>query len=326
MVNLIGDALAFGLDYSASEVLPDHYDNVNAGVAGAGVVDCDFGKRYIGYPTNPKCISFYKGAYRRFVDAGKKIYLCHQIGYNDFGGGYAAGRRHAGVALKDAEAVGYDDRLPIACCFDRFLAGNPAKGIPPLSLGQVYDYVDGFQSLVTWDRSELYGFFDVIHPAIRDGLARYTWLCGAGSNVRRGVTFWQFNNGYVYPAGLQADLNIQYEPVVAAGNGGGGGVIIPEQRRRKHMSDLLGLVVTNGETEKYPMNWACFVKISDGTACWITPGEIVNMRAEFKIAGYAVLDTPGHLMDSRLTTLVNAEAKAKLEVEVDIVGDGFGKV
>jgi hypothetical protein len=211
--------LEYLLDYSAGELQPGQFDNIDASVAGVGRVNASGALRYGGYPGNRKCISYYPDHYRKLVDAGKRVVLAHQIAYNDFLGGRKAGQQHARILKADGERIGYPDQgLPYFACFDRFLAGNPAKGITPTTLDVVYDYMEGWKDVVGWDDSGLYGFFDIQHPAIRDNLVHWNWLCGAGSQVIDGVDVWQFNNGFVYPAGMQADINFVYTDMFAGGD------------------------------------------------------------------------------------------------------------
>ncbi|MGM1064068.1 glycoside hydrolase domain-containing protein, partial [Saccharothrix sp. Mg75] len=196
---------AYGLDYSARELSPAEIDDYNRRTPNQPI---SFLIRYIGYPGNRKCISAYPGALRAHEAGGRVVLLVHQIGYTDFHGGRAAGRAHANTAWADARAQGYPDTRPIFFAFDRWLSGNPQAG--PLTLGQVWDYLQGAIDVLGFDRVGLYGFFDVVHPAVREGRVRWTWLCGAESNVIDGVSFYQWNNGRVYPGGLECDLNKAY--------------------------------------------------------------------------------------------------------------------
>ncbi|MDU0289263.1 glycoside hydrolase domain-containing protein [Saccharothrix longispora] len=196
---------AFGLDYSARELSPAEIDDYNRRTPHQPI---SFLIRYIGYPGNRKCISAYPGALKAHEDSGRIVLLVHQIGYTDFHGGRAAGRAHASTALADANAQGYPDGRPIFFAFDRWLSGNSQAG--PLTLGHVWDYLQGAIDVLGSQRVGLYGFFDVIHPAVREGRVRWTWLCGAESGVIDGVSFYQWNNGRVYPGGLECDLNKAY--------------------------------------------------------------------------------------------------------------------
>ncbi|MDQ2583697.1 glycoside hydrolase domain-containing protein [Saccharothrix yanglingensis] len=195
----------FGLDYSARELSPAEIDDYNRRTPHQPI---SFLIRYIGYPANRKCISAYPGALRAHEAAGRLVLLVHQIGYRDFEGGRAAGRAHATTALADARAQGYPGNRPIFFAFDRWLSGNSQAG--PLTLGQVWDYLQGAVDVLGATRVGLYGFHDVIHPAVREKRVRWTWLCGAESGVREGVDFYQWNNGRVYPGGLECDLNKAY--------------------------------------------------------------------------------------------------------------------
>lgn len=187
---------AYGLDYSARELTPDEIAAYNRANPSQPI---SFLIRYIGYPTNAKCISHYPGALQRFEKAGVVVLLVHQVAYLDFHGGYNAGRQHALIALADAQREGYPEGRPIFMAFDRWLAGDPKRGIPALPIETVWKYLAGAASVLGWARTGLYGFWDVIHPAIRENRVLWTWLCGAESFVIDGVDFYQWNNGRVYP-------------------------------------------------------------------------------------------------------------------------------
>jgi hypothetical protein len=197
---------AFGLDYSARELSPQEIDAYNRANPNQPI---SFLIRYIGYPTNRKCISHYPGALRAHEESGRRVLLVHQVAYNDFLGGAAAGAAHARLSVADAERQGWRHDTPIFAAYDRFLAGNPAKGITPMNIGQVLDYVHGFRS-VLGDLAGLYGFYDVMGPAVRGQWVKWFWQCGAESALVPGVQFYQWNNGRVYPGGLECDLNKSY--------------------------------------------------------------------------------------------------------------------
>ena len=85
-------AMAFGLDYSARELSPQEIDAYNRANPSQPI---SFLIRYIGYPTNRKCISHYPGALRAHEESGRRVLLVHQVAYNDFLNGGAAGVAHA---------------------------------------------------------------------------------------------------------------------------------------------------------------------------------------------------------------------------------------
>lgn len=209
------------LDYSTRELEPWEFVGVDGVNSGFGYFDAAGAIRYAGYPGNRKCISHYPDMYRRLVDAGKKIALVHEIGYNDFLGGRDAGRQHAETLKADARSIGYPDTgYPYFFAFDRQLPGNPAGGAIPTTLDVVYDYINGCKDVVGYDDCGLYGFWDVIHPAIADNLTRWRWLCGSASRYIDGVSVWQFNNGYVYPGSppVSADVNLVYVDMFGSGS------------------------------------------------------------------------------------------------------------
>lgn len=208
---------AYGLDYSARELSPSEIDAFNAANPNTPI---SFLLRYIGYPTNPKCISHYPGALRAHEDAGRPVYLVHQVAYQDFAPGRSAGIQHARIAVRDAERAGWKGDRPIFAAFDRWLtSSDPAKGIFPIALDTVREYVAGFRSELG-ELAGLYGFWDVMRPCVAEDWVRWRWQCGAEDALVDGVQIYQSNRGYVYPGRppLQSDINKSYVDI------GGGGV------------------------------------------------------------------------------------------------------
>jgi hypothetical protein len=197
----------YGLDYSARELSPAEIADHNRRNPHQPV---RFLIRYIGYPTNRKCISHYPGALPAHERAGTLVLLVHQVAYQDFAGGYAEGARHARIAVTDAERAGWKHNRPIFAALDRYMnASDPKRGIYPISLQVIREYMLGFRS-VLGDLAGLYGFYDVMGPAVRDKWVNWFWQCGAESALVKGVQFYQWNNGRVYVGGLECDLNKCY--------------------------------------------------------------------------------------------------------------------
>lgn len=185
------DVVLWARDYSAREYTPgefDQYERQNPGERPVQALG-----RYIGYPWNEKCISHYPGAYRAHWDSGRPVFLFHQIGYSDMGTGYDGGRAHAQTALTDARssAVGWDGESPIVACFDRFYA---KKDYATLTRDQLREYMRGYRSVLGYDLSGFYGFFDSMAHAIAEGWANFTVQCGARSAHVPGIKGWQENN------------------------------------------------------------------------------------------------------------------------------------
>lgn len=200
-------AKAYGLDYSTRELDPSEIDQYNMRTPHQRI---GFLIRYIGYPNNPKCISHYPGALQRHERSGRPVLLVHQVAYQDFAGGHDAGVAHARVAVADAERAGWEWNRPIFAALDRYLnASDPKRSIYPIPLDTARRYVAGFRS-VLGDLAGLYGFHDVMGPAVRDRWVPWFWQCGAESALVPGVQFYQWNNGRVYPGGMECDLNKSY--------------------------------------------------------------------------------------------------------------------
>ena len=195
----------YGLDYSAGEPL---------GLAGCPY-KIEFLIRYIGYPSNPKCISHYPGMYRRWTDAGLVVLLVAEGTTHDAAGGYPAGVAMAQRALADARRVGYPEQLPIFLCADGWLS---TLGIP---LGTAMAYFAGGASVLGPGRLGVYGFRDTLRAAKAQGIGTYRWLAGSAPTpaevADRLCHFYQYNNGYVTVGGIQADLNWAYLDVHALG-------------------------------------------------------------------------------------------------------------
>ena len=164
----------------------------------------DFLGRYIGYPTNKKCISYYPGMYRHHLEAGRPAFLFHQIGYGDLEGGFDAGRQHATVAFTDATSsrVGWSGESHIVACMDRFYA---KQGYRTLSARDLREYMRGFRS-VLGDRAGFYGFYDSMRDALSEGWASFYVQCGARSAQVPGIHAWQENNYQPRIFGTSTDI------------------------------------------------------------------------------------------------------------------------
>ena len=217
------DVTLYGRDYSAREFSDAElraYMKQNP-----GEVPVSFLGRYIGYPKNKKCMSFYAGMYQHHLEAGRPTFFFHQIGYGDMEGGYAAGRLHAQTAKADAEsgAVGWRGESPIVACMDRFYAKQGYRTLGPADLRE---YMRGFRS-VLGDLSGFYGFYDSMRHAIDEDWASFYVQCGARSAHVPGIHAWQENNRQPTIFGTATDiLELYANPSTVFGirapSGGGG--------------------------------------------------------------------------------------------------------
>lgn len=208
------DVKMYGRDYSAREFSDQEFREYMKQNPGERPVS--FLGRYIGYPGNRKCISYYPGMYQHHRGAGRPSFLFHQIAYNDMEGGYDRGRQHAQVALSDARSnrVGWDGESHIVACMDRFYT---KAGYATLTAGHLREYMRGFRS-VLGDRAGFYGFYDSMRDAIREGWASFYVQCGARSAHVPGIHCWQENNYQPTIFGTGTDiLELYCDPTYAFG-------------------------------------------------------------------------------------------------------------
>jgi Rv2525c-like, glycoside hydrolase-like domain len=197
--------VTYGADYSAGELSPQEVDEFKQH-------DIRFLGRYIGFPDNLKCISHFPGAYRRHVDAGRTVLLFMENDTDDFLGGHDRGVELAGVALRDANSIGYPDNLPIFFAADAHMAEQ--------TVPTAMSYLDGAASVVGRRRTGAYGFREFVKAAKAGGHAQWLWLTGTAPSdeeVRQGLThIYQSNQGQIKIAGLEADLDWAYPGVLDA--------------------------------------------------------------------------------------------------------------
>jgi hypothetical protein len=199
--------VTYGADYSAHELTPAELDSFTH-------YHLRFLIRYIGWPDNPKCISHYPGAYHDLVSSGRIVLLVIEDGTTDPAGGHEGGVAMAHRAAQDADSIGYPHNWPIFFCADGWLA---LSNIP---VATAMSYLDGAASVIGKNRTGAYGFRDFIQAAKAGGHAEWLWLCGtapADGEVAQGWPhLYQWNGGFIYPGGMQADLNWAYPGVLEA--------------------------------------------------------------------------------------------------------------
>lgn len=199
--------VTYGADYSSNELSPAELDAFTS-------YDIQFLIRYIGWPDNRKCISYYPGAYQRHVHAGRMVLLVIEYDTNDPAGGHDGGVAMAERALADAGRIGYPDSLPIFFCADAHLAD---LGIP---VATAMAYLDGAASVLGRTRTGAYGFREFLQAAQAGGHAEWRWLAGdppTNAEVAYGLThFYQWNGGAINIHGMAADLDWAYPGVLDA--------------------------------------------------------------------------------------------------------------
>jgi hypothetical protein len=192
---------AFGADYSARELSLAELEQYNRDNPATPI---SFLIRYIGWPDNPKCISYYPGALRGFMDAGVLVLLFVQNGLDDYLGGRAGGRAAAQRALDDARREGYPEYLPFIFACDRYLRDGRRT---PISDQAALEYLRGAAEVVGVERVWSYGFYDLQDlVTAHAGTVSGHVLCGAEDTARGLTRIYQWNNGRIYPGGMESDL------------------------------------------------------------------------------------------------------------------------
>lgn len=188
-----GEATAYGVDYTARELMPWEL----AAYTRAGGYDLRFLFRPIGYPTNPRCVSHQPGALARHRAAGRLVLLYHRLGEADARGGRDAGYGHALAAVTDAATEGYPEHLPLV-----FVLST----VPGVPASLAAEYLEGATAVAGVERTWCAGPPDLVHPLLeREAAAGYV-LHGPESAMRDGIAFRQWTDRRVYPGRIDAGL------------------------------------------------------------------------------------------------------------------------
>lgn len=132
--------------------------------------------------------------YRSLLAAGLKVQLVHQGTTTDADSGYQGGVARAQRAKAGADYLGYSGVIYFTN--DRPDLPNPAAW---------KSYLDGAASVLGHDRVGAYGFANALNAAV--GHASGFWQAGRESSLVPHADVYQWNNGRIYIAGLEADLN-----------------------------------------------------------------------------------------------------------------------
>jgi hypothetical protein len=194
------------IDYSASKLAGAVIKATAVGPAGEHPVGA---VRYIDAPNllGTKHTSLVE--YQDHVRTGLTDYMFFEVNENDALGGYAQGQAYARRAKAGADYLGYTGVI-LFCC-DRWLAGDPAKGIPTIPVLVWQAYLDGAVSVLGRGRVGAYGFFDAMDAAV--GHVDFFVQCGARSVVRDFVHIWQDNTFQPYVGGIQTDRLLVLKPI-----------------------------------------------------------------------------------------------------------------
>jgi hypothetical protein len=165
--------------------------------------------RYIDSPNRLGTKHTSLAEYQDHVRNGLTVLLFFEVGTSDPLGGYAQGQAYAQRALAGANYLGYNG--PIIFCCDRWMSGDPARGIPGVPVSVWQAYLDGAVSILGRGRVGAYGFGDAMDAA--RGHVDLFVQCGARSVVRDFVHIWQDNNVQPFVGGIQTDRLLVLKPI-----------------------------------------------------------------------------------------------------------------
>lgn len=166
--------------------------------------------RYADFPGQGHAV-LTKAEYESHLAAGIRSLLIYQRTTRDPDGGEPRGREFGRAAVAYATKIGYRKGEPIFGCAD--------APIGSYNLDVAQAFFKGFAAEVraAGFLAGGYGFADVIYRLQDRGVVDVLWLCGDEKWWRPGIAIYQWNNGRIYPAGVEADLVKQFEQIPGDG-------------------------------------------------------------------------------------------------------------
>lgn len=172
-----------------------------------------------------------RAEYESHLRAGIRSLLIYQRYERDPDGGEVRGREFGRAAVTYAREIGYAAGEPIFATADR-----PAG---EFDLDVAEAFFRGFAAEVraAGFLAGGYGFWDVIYRLQDRSVVDVLWLCGDERNWREGIHLYQWNNGRIYPGGVESDLVKQYETF------GGNDMPMSQEERRALVAEIRAQVV-----------------------------------------------------------------------------------
>lgn len=197
--------IAYGADWSAQSITGEilkafHYTDKSGNVHSLSLV-----LRYANFP-GQRLSYLTKWEYESHLAAGIRSLLIYQRYERDPDGGEVRGREFGRAAVAYAREIGYRPGEPIFATADR-----PAG---EFNLDTAEAFFRGFAAEVraAGFLAGGYGFWDVIYRLQDRKVVDVLWLCGDERGWRSGIHLYQWNNGRIYPGGVESDLVKQFEP------------------------------------------------------------------------------------------------------------------
>ena len=195
----------YWIDYSARRLSGA---DVAASAIGPNGEKCTGAIRYVDAPNLIQTKHTDQTEYNDLLAHGIKVRLVHQGSTTDADGGYPAGVARAQRAKAGADWLGYDGVIFFT---------NDRTELPSLANWQ--NYLRGAASVLGIERVGAYGFANALNGAV--GFASAFWQSGRESDLVSHANYYQWNNGRVYVAGTECDLNKVIRDYIPGPIGGG---------------------------------------------------------------------------------------------------------
>lgn len=181
----------YWIDYSARKLSAQDVANSAIGPNGE---KCTGAIRYIDAPELLDTKHTNLAEYQDYLNHGLKVRLVHQGSTTDADGGYQAGVARAQRAKAGADYLGYTGVIYFT---------NDRPDLPNVTNWQ--QYLRGAGTVLGPKRVGAYGFANAMNAA--QGYASAFWQSGRESDLVSFANVYQWNNGRVYVAGTECDLN-----------------------------------------------------------------------------------------------------------------------
>jgi hypothetical protein len=303
------------IDYSAGKLPAAVIKATAVGPAGehpSGVI------RYIDAPNWLTTKHTNLGEYQDHVRAGLTVMLFFENKPDDPLGGYAQGQAYAQRAKAGADLLGYNGVI-FFCC-DRWMSGDPAKGIPPIPVPVWQAYLDGAVSVLSRTRVGAYGFGDAMDAA--RGHVDFFVQCGARAVVRPFVHIWQDNNVQPTVGGIQTDRLLVLKPITQ------GVSDMFEQPDRDALTQVLNQLMgpwpskVPGAPPEAKFSLVDYARLIDKNMIGLLPqvasqgAQISQQGAQISglVAALAAATKDPNITESRLRTVFSEELAAHIQI------------
>lgn len=200
------DPIAYGADWSARPIYGEALSEFRYVTFDGARHPLSIVLRYADFPGQQHAVLSAE-EYESHRRVGIASYLIYQRTTRDPDGGEPRGRDYGRAAVAYARRIGYQAGDPI------FATADAPIGSYNLDVAEAFFRGFAAEVRAAGYAAGGYGFRDVIHRLQDRDVVDVLWLCGAESGWRPGIALYQWNNGRIFPDGVEADLVKQFEPI-----------------------------------------------------------------------------------------------------------------